>query len=187
MAADDSTSSLDRRRGSQAVNTKTLSLWAVVILAAMAPTLRAQQGSQSPQTSSTSKDALYQTISELDAEFFGTFNHCDERGQLEKHASFMDADVEFYHDNGGVSTTRKDYIDKTRQNVCGKFRRKLTPGTLQVYPIKNFGAIEAGDQTFCDIKTEKCFGSAKFMFVWKQTPAGWQITRAFSYDHHAIE
>ncbi len=99
----------------------------------------------------------------------------------------MDPNVEFYHDNGGVSWTRKDYIDTTRQNVCGNFRRRLTPGTLKVYPIKGFGAIEEGDQIFCEIKSGKCFGAAKFMFVWQQTPDGWRITRAFSYDHHAIE
>ena len=134
-----------------------------------------------------SSDALHRTVSDLDAEFFSTFNNCDAPGQLQKHAEFLDPNVEFYHDNGGVSWTRKEYIDKTRDNVCGKFRRKLTPGSLAIYPIKGFGAIEEGEQVFCDMKSEKCFGGAKFLLVWQQTANGWQVTRAFSYGHHEIK
>jgi hypothetical protein len=166
---------------------RTLPFWVAMTAALAAPGLQAQQIDKAPQSNSTSQDALYQTISELDTEFFGTFNNCEVPEQLQKHASFMDPNVEFYHDNGGVSWTRKDYIDKTRQNVCGNFRRRLTPGTLKVYPIKGFGAIEEGEHSFCDIKSGKCFGAANFMFVWQQTSDGWHITRAFSYGHHAIK
>ena len=161
--------------------------WAAMTLALAAPCLSAQPLQQATPADSTSRDALYRTVAALDTEFFGTFNNCEVPEQLQKHASFMDPNVEFYHDNGGVSWTRKDYIDKVRQNVCGNSRRKLTAGSLEVYPIKGFGAIEEGDQTFCEIKSGKCFGAAKFMFVWHQTPDGWQITRAFSYDHHEIK
>jgi hypothetical protein len=166
---------------------KTIHFFAAMILAIAAQGLKAQSAGQAAQGDSTSHDDLYRTISELDTEFFGAFNNCEVPQQLQKHASFMDANVEFYHDNGGVSWTRKDYIDKVRQNVCGNYRRRLTPETLKIYPIKGFGAIEEGEQTFCEIKSGKCFGGAKFMFVWHQTSAGWHITRAFSYGHHAIE
>ena len=152
-----------------------------------APVLQAQPLEQATQTGSASPDALYRTVSELDAEFFGSFNSCDTPDQLQKHASFLDPNVEFYHDKGGVSWTRQDYIDKTRRNVCGNFRRKLTPGSLGIYPIEGFGAIEEGDQTFCEIKSGKCFGEAKFLIVWHHTSDGWHITRVFSYGHHAIK
>jgi hypothetical protein len=159
---------------------------AIMSLALAAQCLQAQPAGQATPGESTDQDALYRTVSELDTEFFGAFNSCDAPGQLQRHASFLDPNVEFYHDNGGVSWTREAYVEKTRRNVCGNFRRKLTPGSLEVYPIKGFGAIEEGDQTFCDIKSEKCFGEAKFLIVWHQTPDGWRATRILSYGHHAI-
>lgn len=131
-------------------------------------------------------DAIFKTVSELDSQFFGTFNTCSDPAQLKKHAELLDPNVEFYHDNGGVTWTRKDYLDRTGANVCGHFRRKLTPGTLKAYPVKDFGAIEEGEQMFCDIKTDRCFGAAKFMLVWHKTSSGWQVTRAFSYGHRAL-
>jgi hypothetical protein len=136
---------------------------------------------------STKDESLFSVISKLDTEFFDTFNHCSSPDQLKKHASFLDPNVEFYHDKGGVTWTRKDYIEKTRQNVCGNFRRALTPGTLEVFPIKGYGAIEDGHHTFCEIKSGKCFGEAKFLIVWRRTPNGWEITRIFSYGHEAIK
>jgi len=160
--------------------------WAVMTFAVAAPVLQAQPLGQATQADSASPDALYRTVSALDTEFFGSFNNCDAPDQLQRHASFLDPNVEFYHDKGGVSWTRQDYMDKTRRNVCGNFRRKLTPGSLEVYPIEGFGAIEEGDQTFCEIKSGKCVGEAKFLIVWRHTSDGWHITRAFSYGHHAI-
>lgn len=163
---------------SEDARVKTLAFWTSVMLVFATPVLRAQQAAH---------DDLYRTVAGLDTAFFDAFNHCGAPGQLEKHASLMDPNVEFYHDNGGVSWTRKDYIDKTRQNVCGHFRRKLVPGTMAVYPIKDFGAIEEGSQNFCDIKSDTCFGEAKFMVIWRRTAEGWQATRIFSYGHRAID
>jgi hypothetical protein len=132
-------------------------------------------------------EALFSTISKLDGEFFDAFNHCSSPDQLEKHASYLNPSVEFYHDKGGVTWTRHDYIEKTRENVCGHFRRVLTAGSVEVYPIEGYGAIEEGLHMFCDIKSEKCFGKAKFLVVWHHVPKGWEITRIFSYGHEAID
>jgi hypothetical protein len=148
-------------------------------------------GAASPATSksenSTVPDPLFDTISKLDAEFFATFNNCSSADQLAKHATYLNPNVEFYHDKGGVTWTRKDYIEKTRQNVCGHFRRVLTPASLQVFPIQGFGAIEEGHHQFCEIDSSKCFGEAKFLIVWHHAPEGWEITRVFSYGHQAID
>jgi hypothetical protein len=135
---------------------------------------------------SANPESLSSTISKLDAEFFGSFNHCSDPAQLEKHASYLNPDVEFYHDKGGVTWTRQDYIEKTRENVCGHFRRVLTPGSLAVFPIEGYGAIEEGHHTFCEITSGKCFGEAKFLVVWHHASQGWEITRIFSYGHQAI-
>jgi hypothetical protein len=132
-------------------------------------------------------ESLSSTISKLDAEFFGAFNHCSDPDQLKKHAAYLNPNVEFYHDKGGVTWTRQDYIEKTRENVCGHFQRVLTPGSMAVFPIEGYGAIEEGHHTFCEIASGKCFGEAKFLIVWHHAPEGWEITRIFSYGHQAID
>ncbi len=136
---------------------------------------------------SANGESLFGTISKLDAEFFSAFNNCSSPDQLKKHASYLNPNVEFYHDKGGVTWTRQDYIEKTRENVCGNFRRVLTAGSLQVFPIEGYGAIEEGHHTFCAIKSNKCFGEAKFLIVWHHSSTGWEITRILSYGHQAID
>jgi hypothetical protein len=162
-------------------------LLASVLLTLAASSVCAAPSVASNAGNSTKQDTLFDTISKLDAGFFDAFNHCSSPGELEKHASYLNANVEFYHDKGGVSWNRHDYIAKTGVNVCGHFRRVLTAGSLQVFPINAYGAIEEGRQEFCDIKSSKCFGKAKFLIVWHQLSNGWEITRIFSYGHEAIK
>lgn len=138
-------------------------------------------------TTHASSDALFNQVSALDTAVFDAFNHCSSPAQLQKHASYFAPDVEFYHDTGGVTWTRKEMIDKTRQNVCGHFRRELVPGSLKVYPIKDFGAIEQGVHRFCQFDTGKCDGIADFVIVWRHQGNTWQVTRVLSYGHRATE
>ncbi|MBU6246375.1 MAG: DUF4440 domain-containing protein [Xanthomonadaceae bacterium] len=132
-------------------------------------------------------DPLFVTISALDTAVFDAFNRCSDPGELRKHASYFAPHVEFYHDNGGVTWTRKDMIARTRQNVCGHFRRELVAGSLQVFPIRDFGAIEQGVHRFCQFDTGKCDGIANFVVVWRHRGDAWQITRVLSYGHQAVE
>ncbi|KGI79006.1 hypothetical protein LF63_0101935 [Oleiagrimonas soli] len=129
---------------------------------------------------------LYATVSKLDTGLFDSFNHCSSPAQLKKHASYLAPNLEFYHDEGGVTWTRHDYMAKTHENVCGHFRRVLIPGSLEVFPIKDYGAIEQGRHKFCDIKSGTCFGEAQFLIVWHHLPDKWVATRIFSYGHEAI-
>jgi hypothetical protein len=130
-----------------------------------------------------SADPLFDEISALDTAVFDAFNHCSEPGQLERHASYFAPDVEFYHDQGGVTWTRDAMIANTWKHVCGHFRRELIPGTLKVYPIKDFGAIEQGVHRFCQFTTGACDGMADFVIVWRHQGDKWQITRVLSYGH----
>lgn len=102
---------------------------------------------------------LFDAISALDAEAFGAFNTCALPGQLQKHAEFFAEAVEFYHDNGGVTWNRQEMLANTEKHVCGNFRRELVAGSLRVYPIKGFGAIEQGVHQFCQFTSEKCEGA----------------------------
>jgi hypothetical protein len=126
------------------------------------------------------------TVSALDAELFNTFNHCASPSQLQKHASYLAPNVEFYHDKAGVTWSRRAYITNTKKNVCGKFRRELVAGTMEVFPIKGYGAIEQGKHRFCWIKTGKCFGVGNFFILWHHIGGRWVVARMFSYGHHPI-
>lgn len=61
------------------------------------------------------------------------------------------------------------------------------PGTLEVYPLKQYGAVEVGEHRFCDArKFEKCgaqSGVAKFVMLWQNQDGKWKIKRVISYDH----
>jgi hypothetical protein len=76
----------------------------------------------------------------LDAQLFDAYNHCD----LGKFGSLLADDLKFYHDAGGFSRSRQTTIEGVKNNICGKLTRELVPGTLEVYPIANYGAVEIG-------------------------------------------
>ena len=138
-----------------------------------------------PPQSKEAHDKLFQTIEALDAQVFDAYNRCD----LEKLGSYFTEDLEFYHDQTGLSRGRQAMVDGVKQYVCGKARRDLVAGTLEVYPIKGYGAVEIGVHRFCDPKTNKTCGEeksgvAKFVMLWQENKNGsWQITRVISFDH----
>jgi ketosteroid isomerase-like protein len=136
-----------------------------------------------PPQSKEDHDKLFQTIAALDTEVFDAYNRCD----LEKLGSYFTEDLEFYHDQTGLSRSRQALVDAVKQNICGKVHRDLVEGTLEVYPLKNYGAVEIGVHRFCDPKThEKCgedSGVAKFIMLWQNTDGAWKVTRVISYDH----
>ncbi len=126
---------------------------------------------------------LFRTISSLDSAFFDAYNRCD----LEKIGSLLTEDLEFYHDQTGLSRSRQASVDAVKQNICGKVRRELVAGTLEVYQLKGYGAVEIGEHRFCDSrKYEKCgedSGVARFVMLWQNKDGVWQISRVISYDH----
>lgn len=131
------------------------------------------------------QDALFQQVSQLDRAAFDAFNRCSDPAQLQTHASYFDANVEFYHDTGGVTWTRDAMLANTAKHACGKFTRELVPGTLKVYPIKEFGAIAQGVHRFCHAASDTCDGLADFAIVWRNQDGQWEITRVLSYGHRA--
>jgi hypothetical protein len=86
-----------------------------------------------------SQEELEKAIGSLDAALFDSYNRCD----LEKFSSFFVEDVEFYHDQGGVTLGRQKLTDSVKKNICGKVTRELVPGTLQVHHMKGYGEQES--------------------------------------------
>jgi hypothetical protein len=132
-----------------------------------------------------SADPLFKTVAALDNGVFDSFNKCSDPAQLKLHAGYFAPDVEFYHDRDGVTWTRQDMLEKTAKNACGNYRRELVQGTLRVYPINNYGAIETGVHRFCQVKSGNCEGLADFVIVWTHQGDEWKITRVLSYGHRA--
>jgi uncharacterized protein (TIGR02246 family) len=130
-----------------------------------------------------SQAELDKAITALDAALFDAYNRCD----LEKFASFFVDDVEFYHDQGGVTLGRAKLTESVKKNICGKTTRELVPGTLQVYHMKGYGAVEMGVHRFHHPGHEDTegVGEGKFIHLWQYKDGAWKITRVISYDHHA--
>jgi len=139
----------------------------------------AQSAPTSPPT-----DQLFRTIAALDSALFDAFNRCD----LEKFGTFFIDDVEFYHDQGGVTLGRQSLTESVKTNICGKVSRELVPGTLEVYPMNGYGAIEMGVHRFHHPKAEATepVGEGKFVHLWQNKDGAWKITRVLSYDHHTV-
>src|SRR5215470_8524640 len=92
-----------------------------------------------------SQAELDKAITTLDAALFDSYNRCD----LKKFSSFFADDVEFYHDQGGVTLGRDKLSKSIEDNICGgDVRRELVPGTLQAHSRKGYGAVELGGTPF---------------------------------------
>jgi ketosteroid isomerase-like protein len=124
---------------------------------------------------------LTETIAQMDAKMFAAFNAHD----VDLLMSMFTPDVEFYQDNDGVSNYEqtKNDLAKMFANVPD-IKRELVKGTLEVYPIKDYGAIEVGTHRFCHNENgkEDC-GSFKFVHVWRKSGEIWKISRVISYGH----
>ena len=132
-----------------------------------------------------SQEELDKAITALDNALFDAYNKCD----LEKFASLLAEDVEFYHDQGGVTLGKVALTDSVKKNICGKVTRELVPGSLEVFYMKGYGAIEMGVHRFHHPGHEdtEAVGEARFVHLWQYKDGAWRVTRVLSYDHHAMQ
>ena len=130
----------------------------------------------------TPTESLYKTVQALDTQLFDAYNHCD----LDKLGLMIAEDLEFYHDVTGLAVGRQALIDGVRRNICGKVSRELLPGTLEVYPIASYGAVEIGVHRFHHPGHDNDVGEAKFVTLWRNQNGVWKVTRVLSFDHHPL-
>ena len=126
----------------------------------------------------------------MDSVFFVAQNECN----LQDYEAFLTQDFESYHDKAGLTTPRDSEM-ADMQIFCGEqrkrqpLRRELIPGTMEVYPLNNYGAIESGEHVFylqINDGTEKLVGQAKFTFIWRKQLKDWKLARVLSYDHQPL-
>jgi ketosteroid isomerase-like protein len=120
-------------------------------------------------------------ITRMDAKMFDAFNMHD----VDRFMSLFTEDLEFYHDQGGLTTSQQTSEGFRRMfGNAPNIKRRLVPGTLQIYPIKDYGAIELGTHRFCHKENGKddC-GHFPFVMVWKKMGDSWKVSRVISYGH----
>ncbi|MEO8771643.1 MAG: nuclear transport factor 2 family protein [Ferruginibacter sp.] len=119
---------------------------------------------------------LTNTITNLDSLLFDAYNNC----KMDVYASFFSDDLEFYHDKGGLSTSKKDMVEAVRNNICNKVHRELLQGSIEVSPIPGFGAIEIGSHRFHNLVEKSTSGFSKFVVAWQYKDGVWKVTRVIS-------
>ena len=129
----------------------------------------------------TPSSELKETIAKMDTAMFDAFNAHD----VDRLMTLFTDDLEFYHDKGGLTNYEQTGANfkKLFANVPD-IRRELVPGTLEVYPIKDYGAIEVGAHRFCHQEEgkEDC-GTFRFLHIWRKTGESWKVSRVASYGH----
>jgi hypothetical protein len=128
--------------------------------------------------------AIYSQVKALDAKVFEAYNTCD----LATLADMVDDNLEFYHDRTGLSIGKTNFINAIKNNICHKVRRELVASSLEVFPLQDYGAIEAGQHTFCNLaETPVCkdetSGIGRFFMLWQKQGDHYRLTRVVSFDH----
>lgn len=159
-------------------------LLCLLLLAGGVVTTNAQDAGQAAtKKQKATSGELYETIAALDAQVFGAFNARD----VDRLMGWFTEDMEFYDDSDDepfrdFAAARKGFVELFG-NVPD-LRREVVPGTLEVYPLKGYGAIEVGQHRFCHEENGKrdC-GVTKFSMVWRKTGETWKLARVLSYAH----
>ena len=142
-------------------------------LATLALMGTAQAAPVSPQ------DPAYKMVAAADLALFDAAFSCD----LETMAKYVSDELEFYHDNTGLARGKDDLLQKTKANICGKMRRELVPGSMQIYPLPGFGALQTGSHRFLHPAEPGNVGKGQFAHVWQFKDGSWKLYRALSFDH----
>jgi hypothetical protein len=135
---------------------------------------------QEKKTAPTS-DAFFRQIERMDSILFNAFN----TQNMAIFKPMFTKDLEWYQDNDGLIPYKMVFENfaKTFKKPY-KLSRQLVAGSLEVHPIKNYGAIEIGVHRFSHIENGKEeLGTFKFVMLWKKINEQWKISRVISYDH----
>ncbi|MBI1342595.1 MAG: DUF4440 domain-containing protein [Terrimonas sp.] len=112
----------------------------------------------------------------MDSLLFAAYNNCD----LNQFAALIDEDIEFYHDKGGLSTSKDEIVEAIKNNICNKVQRELVPGSIEVYPIHDYGAIEMGQHRFHNLVEHSTSRPGKFVHTWHYKDGQWKLSRVIS-------
>jgi len=146
------------------------------------PSTSVAQSASAPVPTALHADLLH-TIAALDSAMFSAFNAHD----ADRLGSFFTPDLEFYHDKSGLAgydTSMANFRGLFARNASTGLHRELVPGTLEVYPLGEYGLLEVCQHRFCHTENgnEDC-GTFKNIMVWRRDSTGYKVCRVISYDH----
>jgi hypothetical protein len=106
-------------------------------------------------------------------------------------------DVEFVHDQVGITRGREQMVSLTKKGVCSipglRLRREQIAGSVHYYPLmdrgKVYGAVVSGEHQFFASENgaaEILDSRARFTHVLLRKQGAWKLSRIVSYDHEMI-
>jgi Domain of unknown function (DUF4440) len=154
-------------------------LWSVVcglatFVIACTPTKNAKTIGVPPYSPESRE--LHDTIARMDSILFDSYNTC----KVNVFESLVSEDVEFYHDRGGLTTSKQDLVQALKNNICGKVSRELLPGSIEVYPVPNYGAVQMGAHRFHNNQENSISRFSKFVHIWRREDGQWKLARVVS-------
>jgi len=124
---------------------------------------------------------LFDTIVRYDALMFDAFH----LRNIQSFQKCFTTDLEIYQDNIGVrkyAEAMEAFAELFKKEYV--LKRMLIPGTLEVYPIQGFGAIQTGWHSFSHTEAGVLVcDTFKFMHIWKLEQLQWKVSRIVTYDH----
>jgi len=137
--------------------------------------------------------AMTAEIAKADHDLFdAVFGQCD----AAKVAATLTDDFRFVHDKDGASSRAqfvdnlKGHCDRVKTGVDFPARRELVAGSLQVWPIDKYGALEIGVHKFyarLPGKPEELTETGNFMILWKRVNGAWKMAESISYGHELAQ
>ncbi|MCB0792203.1 MAG: nuclear transport factor 2 family protein [Flavobacteriales bacterium] len=126
---------------------------------------------------------LTSTIAALDSALFAAFNAQDTAAL----GTWFTPDLEFYHDKSGLADhdgTMAGFQHLFTQPTTADMHRTLVPGTMEVYPLGDFGALEVCQHRFTHTEDGQVVsGVFKNIMIWRKDSTGYRVSRVISYDH----
>ena len=157
---------------------------ATLLLLVFAPAVSAQ--TTADDDGGLTSGALFDALARMDSKMFdASFVSCD---AATANGIFAD-DVEFYHDQNGLTTGEQVRENTTRlTRSCPRDRgitRTLIAGSLRVYPIQGYGAAQMGVHRF-DEEGAAAGTLTRFVHVWRNDNGNWRLARVLSLDHRSV-
>ena len=122
--------------------------------------------------------ALHETIVALDKLYWEAYN----KGDSITLFNLMTDDHEFYHDIGGPTFSKEKMKVRLRNfiNLNDGVVGKTVEGTMEVYELPDYGALQLSYRRFYDKKNPEWTAPARAIVLWKNTPNGWLRSRVVS-------
>lgn len=131
-------------------------------------------------------------VRRFDTAYWDAYNRCD----VKKLVQLNTADMEFYHDQGGVMLGQAKFAKAMADNICGTpanhVRREAVADSIRVFPMHDkgqlYGAVISGEHLFYNQARgapEVLSGRARFTHMLLLKDGAWKVSRVLSYDHAA--